>query len=61
MGTDEYEAVVSLIEEANAAICEVPELVATGKVRTALAWIKRSRKHLRTAAEIIEQSLGGPS
>lgn len=61
MGTDDYEAVVALVEEAEDTIGQVPELVATNKLRTALAWLKRSRKHLRTALDIIESNLKDPS
>lgn len=61
MGNDDYEAVISLLEEATSVVAEAQQLVAINKLRTALAWLKRSRKHLRTASEIIESNLGGPS
>ena len=61
MGTDDYEAVIALVEETEDTIGQVPELVATNKLRTALAWLKRSRKHLRTAADIIENNLKDPN
>lgn len=61
MGNDDYEAVIGLLEEASAVIAEAQQLVGTNKLRTALAWLKRSRKHIRTAQEIIDTNLGDPS
>lgn len=59
MGHEDYETVVTLLEEVTHILSEVPELVCTAKPRTALAWLKRARKHLRTASDIIQADLEG--
>lgn len=62
MDLEDYDALVSLVEEAQNILHEVPALVGDNKPRTALAWLKRGRKHLRTAMEILKEHLeGGPN
>lgn len=61
MGHEDYETLVTIIEEVSAIIAEVPELVASSRPMTSLAWLRRARKDLRIATEIIRKNMDTPN
>lgn len=62
MDVEDWDAMVSLVEEAQQLLQDAMGMVGSGRPRTAMAWLKRSRKHLRTAMEILKDHMeGGPN
>lgn len=57
MGTEQYNAMITFLEEAAALMTEVPGHVVNNRPKTSLLWLRKARDHLRMASSIIKDCL----